>query len=94
LESKPTRVYLNVDGISEYSQVTIEILDERFNVIAGYSKDDCTAPEESGLRQLVKWQGREAIEKVKSPIRIRVNFAGIRAEDIKVYAIYVEHLNI
>ena len=85
---------MNVDGISKYSQVSVEILDERFNVLTGYSKDDCTAPEESGLRQLVTWQGREAVEKVKNPIRIRVNFAGVRAEDLKTYAIYVEHLNI
>lgn len=90
LEGKPARVYMNVDGVSEYSKVGVEILDERFNVMAGYSREDCTAPKESGLHQPVKWQAREVIEKVDRPIRVRVNFGGIRPEDLKVYAIYVK----
>ena len=92
LEGKPARVSMNVDGISEYSSTSIEILDERFNVITGYSKDECEGPEDSGLFQKVKWEDRDVIEKMNSPIRIRVNFEGIRPEDLKVYAVYIQHL--
>jgi len=90
LEGKPVQIYMNVDGISEYNKVTTEILDERFNVIHGYSREECIGPRESGLRQPVKWQEHEKIE-TDSPVRIRVNFEGIRPEDLKVYALYVEH---
>ena len=89
LDNKPVRVYINVDGISEHSQVTVDILDEKFNVIADYSKEECATPSESGLRQLVTWQGREVVEKVDNPIRVRVNFGGLRPEDLKVYAVYL-----
>ena len=91
LEGKPARVCMNVDGISEHSEVGVEILDEQFNVIADYSKEHCKAPRESGLNQPVTWQNRELVEKMDGRLRIRVNFGGIRPEDLKVYAVYVEH---
>jgi len=91
LEDKPARIYMNIDGVSEYSQVSVEVLDEEFRKIPGYSKDVCISLQKSGLRQPVKWKSRQIIEKMDSPVRIRVNFEGIRPEDLKVYAIYVEH---
>ena len=91
LENKPARIYMNIDGISEYSQVSVEILDERFKEIPGYTQDACTNPVESGLRQSVRWKNQEVVEKVKSPVRIRVNFEGARPEDLKLYALYIEH---
>jgi hypothetical protein len=89
LENRPANVYMNIDGVSEHSQVTIEILDEQFNTITGYAADDCTEPRESGLRQLVAWKGRDRIDGVDNRIRIRVNFKGLRPEDLRVYAVYV-----
>ena len=88
LEGQPGRVSLNVDGLSEHAQITVEILDERFQPVAGYAAEDC-APLESGFDQTVTWQGRERIE-ADGAIRIRLNCAGIRPEDPQVYAIYVE----
>ncbi len=90
LENKPACIYMNIDGISEYSQVSVEILDERFKEIPGYTRDACTNPVESGLRQSVRWKNQEVVEKVKSPVRIRVNFGGVRPEDLKLYAVYIE----
>jgi len=87
LEGRPARVALNVDGLSEYAQLGVEILDERFRPLAGYAAEEC-APLESGFEQTVAWQGDERIE-AAGPIRIRVNFTGIRPEDPQVYAIYV-----
>jgi len=92
LESKPARIYMNVDGLSEYNRVNVEILDEKFKEIPSYSRAECIGPEESGLHQLVEWKNQKVVEKVKSPIRIRVNFKGIRPEDSKIYALYIERI--
>ncbi len=89
LEGNPARVFLNVDGLSEYSRVTVEILDERFQQLNGYSHEECLALE-PGFRQEVAWQKHKTIERGKGTIRIRINYEGIRPEDPKVYAIYLE----
>ena len=91
LEGKPARIYLNLDGLSEYSRLSVEIIDERFEPLANYSRDNYVEPVESGLRQRVAWKNGETIEGVDGPLRIRVNFEGIRPEDIKLYAVYLEH---
>ena len=79
---------LNLDGLSEYSQVTVDILDERFQLLKGYSGEDCL-PLTSGFHEKVKWKRGERV-KGKKRIRIRLNYIGIRPEDPKVYAIYVK----
>ena len=88
LEGQPCSVSLNVDGLSEYSQITVDILDERFQPLEGYSREDCL-PFTSGFHQKVKWKRGEWV-KGKETIRVRLNFTGIRPEDPKVYTIYVE----
>ena len=67
----------------------MEILTERFEAIPGLTRDDCTGPKESGLRQLVTWGSRERLENIDGKVRVRVNFGGIRPEDVKIHAIYV-----
>ena len=88
LQGTPGRVALNVDGLSEHAQVTVEILDEQFSPVEGYTAGECL-PLESGLKQPVTWPGRDAV-KVDRPFRVRLNYTGIRPEDPKLYAIYVE----
>jgi hypothetical protein len=89
LEGKPARVSLNVDGLCEYTQVRVEILDEQFNPLSGFTGDVCVSPSSSGFRQLVAWKDREMVD-VEGPIRVCVSFCGIRPEDARVYAVYVE----
>ena len=89
LGSRPAQLFLNVDGLSEHAQVTVEILDERFRPVSGYSHRECL-PLESGLKQPVAWDNRELVEAAGGSIRIRVNYTGIRPEDPRLYAIYVD----
>ena len=89
LEGKPARISLNVDGLCEYTQVRTEILDEQFGVLQGFSRDDCVSPNASGFHQPVVWHDREIVD-AQGPIRICVNFRGVRPEDAKLYAVYVE----
>ena len=89
LGGRPAQVFLNVDGLSEYAQVTVEVLDERFRPVAGYSSGECV-PLESGLRQPVAWRSRRLVDATGGSIRLRLNYTGIRPEDPRLYAIYVE----
>ena len=89
LEGEPARVAMNIDGLSEHSNVSVEIQNERFEPIPGYTAEDCTEPIESGLRKEVRWGEQEVLGGMKGPVRIRVNFEGIRPEDIKLFAIYL-----
>ena len=90
LEGKPARVFLNVDGLSEHSRVDVEVLSERLEAIPGYVREECVAPTASGLRQPVRWREHDRIRDVDGPVRLRLGFGGLRPEDPRVYAIYVE----
>lgn len=90
LEGKPARVALNVAGISEQSNVKVQVLDEQFRPLAGYDLDSYLDLDESGLRQPVRWQGHDLIENVAGSVRVRVDFAGNRPEDVRLYAVYLE----
>jgi hypothetical protein len=87
LEGKGATLLLNVDGIGEHSGVSVELLDEKFNKVAGYDADTCIAPTVGGFEQVVRWQGQESIRHDAGPVRLRVNFTGVRPEDGRVYAL-------
>ena len=88
-EGSEARVYANVDGVSEHCSLTVELLDEQFRPLPGYSGDDCVPLREPGLRQPLVWRDRDTVGGIDGPFRLRVNFAGIRPEDAKLYALYV-----
>ena len=43
-----------------------------------------------GLRQLVQWQDWKTVSNVTERIRVRIDFDGIRFEDTRLYAIYLD----
>jgi hypothetical protein len=93
LHDKPIRVTLNADGLSDYSFIKVGILDEQFNPIPAYSSESGQPIKTSGFEQIVRWQSKEVIKDLDHPIRIRVDFSGLRPEDIKLYAVYLEELS-
>jgi hypothetical protein len=88
-EGKPVTVHLNVANLNDLSKVKVAVLDEHFQELPGFRSADCTGPVQAGLRQKVEWGGRERVE-APGPIRIRVDFAGVRPEDLRLYAMYVD----
>ena len=66
----------------------VSVTDERMRTLPGYAAADCTGPLRSGLRERAVWGAHGTVD-APGPIRIRVDFAGVRPEDIKLYAIYV-----
>ncbi|MAG35457.1 MAG: hypothetical protein CL878_04315 [Dehalococcoidia bacterium] len=89
LDGESARVYANADGVWEHSELTVEVLDEQFRPLRGYSGDACVPLREPGLRQPVVWKDRATVTDIAGPVRLRVNFGGLRPEDAKLYAIYV-----
>ena len=89
LEQSSGQIYANVDGLSQHSEFTIELLDEQFRPLPGYSGEECVPLRESGLRQPVTWKQRSAVGDIGGPFRMRVNWGGLRPEDAKLFALYV-----
>jgi hypothetical protein len=89
LDGANQKVFVNADGLSEDNYVKVEILDEQFHVLPGYSKNDCAPLTEDGFRQPAVWGAKKTLGKADKPIRVRVSFEGERPEDIRVYATYV-----
>ncbi len=85
------RVFINATGLSDESQLSVEVLDEQFRSLPGYTAADFVPLEgKSGLRFPVKWRGHDALEDIAQPIRIRVNWTGTKPATAKLFAIYVE----
>ena len=90
VDKPEAKIFLNADGLTEISHVRVEILDERFNRIPAYSGSNSVPIKKPGLRQPVTWSHGDRLQKFEHPIRIQVTYEGIRLEDSKIYALYVE----
>jgi hypothetical protein len=85
------KVYLNASGLSEESQLAVELLDEKLRPIPGYTAADCTPiKEKTGLRIPISWGNKTDLGKQKGPLRLRVNFTGPDAEAARLFAIYIQ----
>ena len=93
LGGKAARVFANAGGISEHADFRFEVLDEQFRPLEGFGRDACTPVGESGLKRAVNWQGNDLVRS-DGPLRLRANFEGIRPEDLKLYAVYVEEVRL
>jgi hypothetical protein len=82
------RVFLNVEGVGQHAEVRVEVLDERLRPVPGLSGDASPPVREAGLRVPVRWRDRDAIGALPGPFRLRVTCAGLRPEDVKLYAVY------
>lgn len=95
--SAPTRlpasggkVFLNASHLSEHARLAVEILDEQFRPLPGHTAAECEPfRDDAAFRLPVRWQSGDTV-KASRPIRVRVNFDGLRLEDGRVYAVYVE----
>jgi hypothetical protein len=89
LNRQDSRIFINADGLGEHSQIKVQLLDHQFRPLPGYSGEDCIPIAESGLRQVVVWRNGKQLEQFSYPIRIRVDWEGIRPEDAQLYTVYV-----
>lgn len=84
------KLYVNVEGLSERSLLKIELLDEEGKPLNGYSGDASVPITKPGLREQVRWRGRDVISGLKDePFMIKVDFQGTGEEKPKLYALYL-----
>lgn len=89
LQGAPAYVYVNLSGVGEHSQVRVEVVDEQFRPLAGYEREAGLSLHENGLRQPTAWRNHSVIQPTSGLIRLRVHFEGLRAEDTRLYAVYL-----
>ena len=86
---KPTSVFANVDGLSQYSELKVEVLTKEFIPIPELSGDNAIPLKQSGLREPISWKFGNTINSSVKEFRLKVTCAGIRSEDVKIYALYL-----
>jgi hypothetical protein len=82
-------VYVNVDGLGEHTHLRINLVDEGFRPLNGCAGADTAIINENGLRVSVKWKKTPALTKNLGRVRWDIEFAGIRPEDARLFAVYV-----
>ena len=81
------RVYANVSGLGEHSQLRIMALDEGFRPLTGYT---CAVTENGFRVPVVLEEDRRLAD---TTIRLDIQFSGVRPEDCELHALYVVHEN-
>lgn len=83
------KVFVNVGSMSDKNPITVELLDKQFRPIPGYSGDDCVPIVKSDLRVQATWKGKETVDGIDGPIRVRVNWKE-ENNNAQLFAVYVE----
>jgi hypothetical protein len=87
--SGAARLSVNASGLGQHSQLRIELLDDGFRPLPGFSGGDAAVIAEDGFRSPVRWVGGDGALPVDGLVRIAVRFAGVRPEDACLHAVYV-----
>ena len=90
LDGKSAVLSINIEGITKHSTITVELQDQAYRAISGYEAEVSIGPTEGGFAQIIAWNDHTLIEDLDIPFLVRVNFEGLRPEDIRIYAVYLE----
>lgn len=85
------RVFVNASGLGEHTELRINVLDEAFKPVSGYSGDEAAVIENDNLRLPVRWGDGDVLPS-DEVYHIQVIFDGVRPEDANLHAIYIETL--
>ena len=89
LAGRPARVAVNVEGLGARGQVRVEVLDEQLRPLPGHEPSRCRDLG-NGFCQPVSWGDVDVVDTDAGRIRLRVHIEGVRPEDVKLYAVYLE----
>ncbi|MBL9214183.1 MAG: hypothetical protein JNG83_01775 [Opitutaceae bacterium] len=81
--------FVNVSGLGANARLRVELLDEGFRPVPGYSGADAAVLTTNGFREPVRWKSGAALPAGGKSFRLSVGIDGVRPEDVKVYAVYV-----
>ncbi|MCW3492580.1 hypothetical protein [Microbacterium sp. SSM24] len=79
-------IVLNAELVSEFAELRVELVDEQFAPLEGYTAADASLSRVTDLESTVTW----AVGRLPdTPFRLRIHFAGPRPEDVHLFAAYV-----
>ena len=82
-------VYVNASGLGESGQLRVDLLDEAFHMIEGYSGADAAQFKNSGFRMPAEWKRGNSLRASMGRVRLRVQFEGEAADLCALHAIYI-----
>jgi hypothetical protein len=83
------RLWVNADGLSADTWLSIELLDAQERPLPGYSGKDAARVDVPGLRQPVVWTKGDTTIGATGKFKVRITFAGSRRGAPRLYAVYV-----
>jgi hypothetical protein len=84
------RVYVNASGLGPEARLRIGLVDRGFSPVSGFAAEDATALAKDEFRAAVAWRGGDALPSQPAGLRLEVRFEGLRPEDVRLHAVYVE----
>lgn len=81
--------FVNASGLGQYSRLRVDVLDEGFHPVPGFSGEGAAVVGADGFRVPLKWPGGAKLPASLGALRLRVHFEGVRAEDARLHAVYV-----
>ncbi len=83
-----TRIFLNLDQVTDKTPLTIELLDQKSRPIPAFSGDQAGILGTAGLHQEIIWPAsKSSVIALEEPFSVRVKLP--RDGDARVFAIYV-----
>lgn len=83
-------VTINAGGLGEHARLRVNVLDEAFRPVPGYSGDDAAIINESGFDVQARWKAGNALLPSHGTLRLELNFEGVRPEDCNFHAAYIK----
>jgi hypothetical protein len=85
----PPAISLNVAGLGPGGKVVAILLDGNVHRRPGYSAGESSGPGGDGFRQRAPGERRIGVV-AQWPIRLHLDFGGVRPEDLRLYTVNVE----
>jgi len=85
-----TKVNLNASGLGQYSHLRVGLSDEGFRPISGFSGESALVVKEDGFKIPLRWQAGDSLSPDLGTVRVDVQFEGVRPEDCRLHAVYLE----
>jgi len=82
-------VCFNVSGLGEHSGLRVDLVDDGFQPIPGFSGTDAARVSENGLSVPLRWHGGRSFGSEIGKARLDIRFDGLRSEDARLYAVYL-----
>jgi hypothetical protein len=87
---KPSKFFLNAEGLGEQATLKVELLDASLQPLPGFSGDAAAIVKQSGFQTPVLFGGKADVENLPDRVRVRITYLGERMKDIRFSALYVQ----